>query len=201
MENLSARSSSCQARLSTSWHKPARFISSRMKHGVKLIALPLLMLSLSGCGFSPLYATRDSGAVTQELSATDVYAPESRLGRTLKYGLLDQLSSSGNPPANAPFRVDLFPDFREGNIAIEADADVTQKSVILVVPFRLVDVETRKTLLNSVSRARSSYNRVDSEFANIAAARDAQDRVAQVVIEDIRTQLGIYFDRRLSEGK
>lgn len=196
MEKRFARSSSCRARSSTS-----SFDGARARLAALLLALPLLSLPLGACGFSPLYAERSSGSVTSELAAIDVIAPENTLGRELKYGLLDILSNSGNPPANPAYRVELSPRIYDENVAIEQDAEVTRKNRVLVVPFRLVDTATKQAVLRSTSRSRSSYNRVDSEFANIVSARDAQSRIAKEVAEDIKLQLGIYFDRQAMAGE
>ena len=163
----------------------------------RLAALLLVALALPACGFTPLYAEHsDRAGIAAELALLDVKAPENDIGRALKYDLLDILSSSGNPPANPAYRVELVPSLYEEDVAIERDADVTRKNVVLVVPFRLVDTATDKPVLRSVARTRTSCNRVDSEFANITAARDARERAAKAVAEDIKLQLGIHFNRQ-----
>ncbi len=193
MEKPSARSLSFRARSSTSWRDARR-----------AAALPVLLslaMLLGACGFTPLYAERSGGgAVTADLSTLDVRAPEDRLGRELKYNLLDLLSSSGNPPANPAYVVELAPIVYNEDLAVEPDAEVTRKNLVLVVPFRLVDTATKKTVLRSTSRSRSSYNRVSSEFANITAAQNAEDRIARALAADIKLQLSIYFDRVARAG-
>lgn len=184
MEKRSARSLSFRARSSTSWRDAGR--------AVALLSLAIL---LGACGFTPLYADRNDSAVVADLAMLDVHAPDSRLGRGLKYNLLDLLSSSGNPPANPAYLVELAPIVYNEDLAIEEDAEVTRKNLVMVVPFRLVDTATKKTLLRSTSRSRSSYNRVQSEFANIVAAQNAEDRIARALAADIKLQLSIYFDR------
>ena len=171
---------------------------------MKRLAAPLLALALiaplGACGFSPLYAERNGGTVTDDLMQLDVSAPENELGREIKYSLLDVLSSSGNPPANAPYVVEIAPVLYSEDVAIERDADVTRKNLALLVPFRLVDTQTKKTLLRSTSRSRSSYNRVTSEYANIIAEDDARARIAKAAANDIKLQLSIYFDRAAKNG-
>ncbi|ABS62899.1 conserved hypothetical protein [Parvibaculum lavamentivorans DS-1] len=176
------------------------FDGSRVRLGALLLALPFMSLPLGGCGFTPLYAESQSVAVASDLSMLDVAAPENTFGRELKYGLLDRLSSSGNPPANPAYRVILSPRSYEQNVAVEQDAEVTRKTLVVVVNFRLVDTETNKTVLRSVSRSRSSYNRVSSEFANITAARATESQLAEVIAQDIKLQLSIYFDRQARAG-
>ena len=171
---------------------------------MKRLAAALIALSLvaplGACGFSPLYAEQDGFAVTDALSQLDVSAPDNELGREIKYSLLDVLSSTGNAPANAPYRVEIAPVLYSEDVAIERDADVTRKNLALLVPFRLVDTQTKKTLLRSTSRSRSSYNRVQSEYANIVAEKDTRERIAKAAANDIKLQLSIYFDRAAKNG-
>lgn len=171
---------------------------------MKRLAAPLLALMivapLGACGFSPLYAERNGYAVTNELAQLDVRAPNDELGREIKYSLLDLLSNSGNPPPNAPYRVEIAPILYSEDVAIERDADVTRKNLALLVPFRLVKTDTKETLLRSTSRSRSSYNRVQSEYANIVAERDTRERIAKAAANDIKLQLSIYFDRAARSG-
>src|SRR5690554_5121613 len=146
MENLSARSSSCRARSSISLSESLPESLSGRMIGARLAAFMMLLalaLPLGGCGFTPLYAERDTPSITADLSALDVSAPNDRLGRELKYGLLDLLSSSGNPPSNPAYLVEIARIVYSEDLAIERDADVTRKNVVMVVPFRLVDTTTK----------------------------------------------------------
>jgi len=196
MENPSEKSLSCRARSSISW-------SDRSRAGSQWLALGMLLLvapALASCGFTPLYAERGAASVSADLSALDVRAPDTKLGRELKYNLLDLLSGSGNPPSNPAYVVELAPTVYDEDLAIERDADVTRKNMVMVVPFRLVDTATNKIVMRSTARSRSSYNRVDSEFANIVAAQDAERRIARSIADDIKLQLSIHFDRQARAG-
>lgn len=196
MENPSEKSLSCRARSSTSWF-------DRSRAGSQWLALAMLLLAapaLASCGFTPLYAERGAASVSADLSALDVRAPDTKLGRELKYNLLDLLSGSGNPPSNPAYVVELAPTVYDEDLAIERDADVTRKNMVMVVPFRLVDTATNKIVMRSTARSRSSYNRVDSEFANIVAAQDAERRIARAIADDIKLQLSIHFDRQARAG-
>jgi LPS-assembly lipoprotein len=163
-----------------------------------------LALPLSACGFHPLYG--DNGAtsgdtVTSGLWNISVSAPNNSTGRTLKFDLLDIISPNGDQPVDAEYRLDLRPTSYSRNVAVQTDASVTRANYVLVVPFRLYSVETGKVVYRGTARSRSSYNRSDSEFANIAAANDAEKRTAKSVANDIKLQLSIYFDRQARDGK
>jgi LPS-assembly lipoprotein len=159
------------------------------------------MLPLGACGFRPLYGDNGTTASTvNRLADVDVIAPETVLGRSLKYSLLDSLSSDGNSPTSATYKLTLNPSSYRQDVAIQQDAAVTRANFVLVVPFILTSVADGKTVFKSTARARSSYNRVDSEFANLSAAQDAEKRTAETVAKDIKQQISVFFDRQAAKG-
>ena len=154
-------------------------------------------LPLGGCGFRPLYGDRGTESTVNKLADVDVSAPENEIGRLLKYGLLDRITETGYAPANATYKVVLSPTAYTEDVAVQQNAAVTRANFVLVVPFTLVGADG-KTLFRSVARSRSSYNRVESEFANLTAAKDAHKRTAEAVADDIKLQLSVFFDRQTS---
>ena len=159
--------------------------------------LILTALPLGGCGFRPLYADRGPDSAINKLADIDVIAPENSTGRALKYNLLDRLSETGYAPASAAYKVVLTPTAYTQNVAVQQDAAVTRANFVMVVPFTLVETANGKTVYRSTARSRSSYNRVESEFANLTAAKDAEERTSEAVADDIKLQLSVFFDRQL----
>ena len=53
---------------------------------------------------------------------------------------------------------------------------------------------------DKTARAIAPYNVVDSQFATLSAERDAQERAAREVGEDIRTRLGLYFEQHFNKS-
>lgn len=195
MAKLSARSSWSPAKSSTS-------LSDHMSQRFSLIVVIGMSLMLSACGFRPLYGDNGVEASTYgDLGGISVSAPNTSVGRALKFDLLDTLNDNGDQPASPLYALTLKPQSYSLNVAVQQDATVTRRNLVLVVPFILRDIATGKILYNSTARARSSYNRVDSEFANLSATADAEKRTAQAVAADIKTQISVYFDRRARDGK
>lgn len=190
MGSLFARSSSCPARSSTSW--------SDVKGLTRTFVCTLFLVALAGCGFKPLYGDSGTANALTNLDVA-VEAGDGQVGRLVQYALLDSLSSASSP-SNPEYRVELTTNFFEQDLAIQRDAEVTRTSVVATVYFKLVDVRTGKQVMKSVSRSRTSYNRVASEFANIVAAQDAQKRVARAIADDIRIQVAVQLDRLASRN-
>ncbi|MGV8997636.1 MAG: LPS assembly lipoprotein LptE [Parvibaculaceae bacterium] len=173
-------------------------MTSKLKNIVMLaLVMPVLFGPLAACGFRPLYG--DNGAATSSalsLSTITVEGPDSSVGRRLKFDVLDLFNNGGEQPVSAAYRLSLLPTSYSQNVAVQQDASVTRANFVLVVPFVLISTKTGKVVFRSTSRARSSYNRADSEFANLSASNDAEKRTAESVADDIKTQLSVYFDRQ-----
>tara|TARA_R110002124_G_scaffold79777_2_gene211721 strand:- start:208 stop:741 length:534 start_codon:yes stop_codon:yes gene_type:complete len=173
-----------------------------MRTPLSLVVIIGASLLLSACGFRPLYGDRGVEASTYgDLAGVSVSAPDTNVGRALKFDLLDTINDSGDQPSAPLYTLVLKPQSYSLNVAVQQDATVTRQNFVLVVPYTLRDIGTGKIVYYSTARARSSYNRVDSEFANLSAAADAEKRTAKAVAADIKTQVSVYFDRRARDGK
>lgn len=170
--------------------------SSTLLSRAKFIFVLALVLPLTACGFRPLYGEQGAGTNNAlALSTITIEAPETSVGRKLKFDLLDNLNNGGEQPVSPAYRLTMFPKNYSQNVAVQQDASVTRATFVLVVPYVLISNATGKVVHRSTARARSSYNRGDSEFANLSAREDAEKRTAEAVADDIRTQVSVYFDR------
>ena len=122
-----------------------------------------------------------------------------RLRRDVYNALIDRLSPYGEPTdPDYQLRIDLREE-REG-VAIERDASITRYNYRLQARYSLFDVRTGNVVHEGRSRSIASYNVVDSQFATLIARRDAEERAATELSEDIKLRLAIFFDRQLSTG-
>ncbi len=62
--------------------------------------------------------------------------------------------------------------------------------------FVLSDIATRKTLMTGKSFATASYDFSNQRFANLRAKRDAEERAAKAVAQDIQARIAGYFATR-----
>lgn len=172
-------------------------IRGLMKSGL----FAILALGLSACGFQPLYGERAGGIRTDaELAQIHVVPVDNgRTGHDVYNALIDRLSPNGEPlDPDYQLYLDLAEE-REG-VAIERDASITRYNYLLLARYRLVDARSGNTVHEGQSRSIASYNVVDSQFATLMAQRDAEERAATELSEDIKLRLAIFFDRQLSDG-
>ena len=168
---------------------------------MKWFAFAGVALVLSGCGFTPLYGARDGGTRTNaELQQISVATIENgRTGHDVYNALIDGISPHGEPDApDYELRVRLT-EASEG-VAIERDASITRYNFRLDARFRLVDIRSGNVIYEGRSRSIASYNVVESQFATLVAQRDAEERAATELSEDIKLRLAIFFDRQFNSG-
>lgn len=155
-------------------------------------ALLLLMgLALASCAFQPLYGTRGSqGATAQATSQVEISTPDNRLGQLVRNELAFLMGESSGA-ARYHLDVELSP----GEVALFANTTgrVTSYSYRLTGNWRLRDSESGEILTHGRSQAAASYNQTDQPFANIRAKRDAEERTARQVAEDISTRVSAHI--------
>ncbi len=153
-------------------------------------------LSLGACGFRPLYATESTPAgiavYFEQIYVDDIGG---RTGRVLRNQLMDAFTPGGTPKS-AAYRLEIeLNDGKEG-LVIQENADITRYNYTLTAKFKLLDASNGQVMNTGVSRAIAGYNVVNQQFSTQIAQRDAEERAARELGEDIRLRLGVFFEKR-----
>lgn len=153
-------------------------------------------VSLSACGFRPLYATESTPAgITVYFEQIYVAEIGGRTGRVLRNQLMDAFTPEGTPKS-AAYRLEIeLGDNKEG-LVIQENADITRYNYTLTAKFKLIDAANGQVMDTGVSRAIAGYNAVSEQFSTQVAQRDAEERAARELGEDIRLRLGVFFEKR-----
>lgn len=167
-----------------------------MKRVARAAVLAAAAISLAGCGFRPLYAV---GTTPDGMSSYfgQVYVDPipGRQGVHLRNQLLDAMTPDGTP-TNAAYNLNVqLSDTKEG-LAIQENTQITRYNYTLTAKYELRDAVSNEVLDKGTARAIAAYNVVDSQFGTQSAERDAQERAAREVGEDIRLRIGLYFENR-----
>jgi LPS-assembly lipoprotein len=167
------------------------------------LAAGLLALVLAGaaaCGFRPLYGERSAASVSaSQLAAIQISLIPDREGQLLRNNLLDRLHPSGPAPRQL-YRLDVKLQTSKESYGIRTDETATRANLTMVANYNLIDIASGKVLMTSRSRAISSYNILESEFATVISERDAVQRTAADLSEEIRTRLAIFLSSRQAPG-
>jgi LPS-assembly lipoprotein len=168
-----------------------------------LMALALAGLT-AGC-FQPLYGdqtvTGGSG-VRDKMSAVEV-APVvasagtrlPRVGGEVRNELIYQLTGGGEANTTS---YKLFINISSTNLQVVSDPTTGRSDVQnygIDASYRLVEVGTGKQVAAGSTFSRVSYDTPGQEqrFAGVRGLRDAENRAAKVIAENIRSRLASYF--------
>jgi LPS-assembly lipoprotein len=157
-------------------------------------AVLAVALAAGGCGFQPLYGQRGGSSVGDHMAATRIGIIEDRTGQQLRNALLIELQPGGIS-GSTRYALDVKVAESISQLAVAKDETTSRSSLELRATYSLKRIEDGKVLFEGVSRAASSYNIVASNFATVSAEADARRRAVRVLGEDMKIQLGAYFNR------
>jgi LPS-assembly lipoprotein len=167
-------------------------------------------LGLGGC-LQPMYAGSERPVVAStgsgpgvvvspgsgpaaEMAAIDILPMDGRVGLKIRNDLIFALNGGGTP-APPRYRLDI-------------DVQVIAAQVAIVDPFTsrpqlqtagvdasyvLVDIGKGVPVMSGNAFGRATYTRSRQRFASTRAQRDAEDRAAKTVVEQIRAKLMAHF--------
>ena len=169
----------------------------------RLAVIAALAALTAGC-FQPMYAERKDGtpALREKLMGVEL-APvnlptasrEARLGVEIRNALAFKLygNATGGPPTH---RLELRLNSNRASVLLDpATALPSIESYNLNANYRLIEIATGKTVMSGNTFSRVSYDAPGSyqRFARARAFRDAEDRAAQEIAENLNARLMSFF--------
>lgn len=154
----------------------------------------LCLLTLNGCGFSPLYAPDHCGHSI--LAATKIELIEDREGQYLRNALLDLMTPRGAPRApRYALKIILTEGRTDANVRKDATTRRTQVSYTAAIA--LTDRTSNTTVYKDTLRSDAAYSVAShSEFATFPATvadGNARDRALDLLAFEIYTALSSYL--------
>lgn len=179
-------------------HKRPNPLLNRYRRYTVLGGLALAAsIALGGCQVRPLYGTTIGGGTThEELAGIEIDQAKTRVEQVMRNELVFMFQRGGEA-AQTRYRLRTILNQSRSAVAVERLADVPAAYLVaMTVSFQLIDADTDETLLTGTSFANASYDFSNQRFANLRAARDAEDRAAKVIADDIRTRVASFFAAR-----
>ena len=154
------------------------------------------LLLLAGCGFRPLYGTReaDGRSTVSDLELVSITPLQDRTGQQFHNLLRNRINPRGQPvQPRHRLNVTLRESVRE--LALRSDETATRADLSLFADYSLVSTADNSVVFRGSSRTINSYNILTSAFATQVSEQDARERGLRELSDEIRAQLGIYFSR------
>jgi len=178
-------------------------LSARIRIAARLLAVATLAAFTAGC-FQPMYAERADGTpgLREKLMGVDLppidkanASREARVGVEVRNALAFKLygSATGVPPTHR--LVLRFQTSRSSLIVDAATGLPSTENYGIDAQYNLINIATDKSVMTGTTFARVSYDMPGSyqRFARNRALRDAEDRAANEIAENIQTRLASYF--------
>jgi LPS-assembly lipoprotein len=162
---------------------------ARHRTGRSVFVAGVLALLLAACTAQPLYGPSYSGqAVTSALDRITIDQVDTRVGQQVRNKLLFELNDRGI--ASSPtHRMHLVVTEDESPLGVTPVESAPAYAVIVTATYTIISIEDGEIALRETRRASASYDRVNQVYANVRARRDAENRAAASVANDIRIRL------------
>lgn len=160
-----------------------------------LVCLMLpLMIPLGGCGFQPLYGSKDAGGSGAAVALNQVTIANipNREGQMLRNLLTDRLYQNGKP-SDPQYRLSVELRAAETALGIRRDATASRTRLDMLAHYVLHRVSDDKVLIDSNAETSVSFNQLVAQYATVTARDDARSRALHELSEQIMTRLALYF--------
>jgi LPS-assembly lipoprotein len=176
---------------------------ARFSIAVRLLAVAALAALTAGC-FQPMYAEHTDGSPALREKLMGVELPpidkpnasrDARLGVEIRNALAFKLygSATGMPPTHR--LVIRFTSSRSSLMINPLTALPSSENYGIDAQYNLIEIATNKSVMTGTTFSRVTYDIPGSlqRFARARAYRDAEDRAAQEIAENIQTRLASFF--------
>ncbi len=171
-----------------------------------------LIMSLSACGFKPLYVERKADdkwyyqgefdtSITEEMAKITIAPISDRIGQMIRNDLMDSFTPKGEPSKPAyRFVVD---DIKKQVVqqALRNDITATRERVRYTVTYRLYDIKTGKQLVQGNSLAFVGYDILANPYSTTFAQKKVEQNAAKMLSDDISLRIGAYFHTVITQEK
>ena len=154
--------------------------------------IAVFCLTISACGFQPLYGSKGSANIVTDFSDVRVEPIKDRIGQLLS-NELKHLLNPLRTPKNPKYSLITTLTQSTRSLAVKKTALATRANLLINSSYRLIDIQSRKTRTSVTNSITVSYNIYSSHYATISAEKDATKRATKELAQDIRLQIGIFF--------
>src|SRR6476620_4912707 len=179
-------------------------LSARIRIAARLLAVAALAALTAGC-FQPMYAEHTDGTpgLREKLMGVEIppvadkpnASREARVGVEIRSALAFKLygNATGMPPTHK--LVLRFGTSRSSLMLDPKTALPSSENYGIDAQYNLIEIASNKSVMTGSTFSRVSYDIPGQlqRFARARAFRDAEDRAAQEIAENIQTRLASFF--------
>lgn len=178
-------------------------LSARIRIAARLLAVAALAAMTAGC-FHPMYAEHTDGTpgLREKLMGVDLppiakanASREARVGVEVRNALAFKLygTATGMPPTH---RLEIRFASSKTSLIVDPNTGLpSSENYGLDAQYNLIEVVSGRSVMTGTTFSRVSYDMPGSyqRFSRNRAVRDAEDRAANEIAENITTRLASFF--------
>ncbi len=148
------------------------------------------LLSLTACGFQPMYG--ENAKKTTQTERISIDNIPDRDGQYLRNALIDRIGTDGE--ARYSLSVEKL-NKQVTDMALRRDATYTRGQMEIDADIVLVDRQTGQTVLTRHVHSFGGYNELDNQFATKVSEQAQTESMLQDLSASIVTEIDLYFTR------
>jgi LPS-assembly lipoprotein len=159
-------------------------------------AMPMLVAGCGDSGFHPLYATSPlvgGTNVAAKLASLEIAPIPGRVGQRVRNEMIFQSTGGGAEALNPVYRLEIVMTESITPTLVQLDGNSSGSIYNLSAKFRLIRIADKTVALQGESNGRIMFQRFESVFSNVRARKDAEDRAASTVADDLKSRLAAYL--------
>ncbi len=159
----------------------------------KVIYCLVVLLSLTGCGFKPLYSSGSDGrGVVASLSSIAIQETDTRAGQLVRNNLLSSIRPAGTAGDNR-YKLILNPELSQSKVVDRSITEADRVRLRLAVSYQLIETTSGAEVNSGKTFSAVSYDVIREPVADLQAEANATSRAAKEVASDIHTRLAAYM--------
>jgi LPS-assembly lipoprotein len=170
----------------------------------RLAVVGLLSGALAGC-FQPLYAESNTTAgpsLLDNMREVEILQIQGRIGNELRNDLIFALTGGEGNPKNVPYQMTISVQSSIASAIVNSGSGLPENQIVRVTGnWKLVRSgdEKKKPVVEGSASGSGTIDVSDQRYANYAATRDAENRAARIVADQIKAQIAAYFIRKKND--
>jgi LPS-assembly lipoprotein len=159
-------------------------------------AMPMLVAGCGDSGFHPLYATSPlvgGTNVAAKLASLEIAPIPGRVGQRVRNEMIYQSTGGGAEALNPAYRLEIVMTESITPTLVQLDGNSSGSIYNLNARFKLIRIADKTVALQGESNGRIMFQRFESVFSNVRARKDAEDRAASTVADDLKSRLAAYL--------
>ena len=174
----------CNLKWETICMKCLKFLKAMIKTIVQILFL-IILFSLYGCGFKPIYKISDKNINTQDYSVEVINSPSREILQEISESLISNTDS--NHQVLIKVEENMTP------LIINTNGTISKYRIEIVIDYSLVNIDADKILVSDTVRGFSQYNVVTSEIENEETKKQmnkiATDKALQMMTSRLQSYL------------